>query len=219
MTTTTLAFRNTTFEIVDHQGLPWLRSPQIAEALEYSQPNRINDLYNRNSDEFTDQMTALVDLDTGGGKQTVRIFSLRGAHLLAMLARTTVAKDFRKWVLDILDRQNAPQPKPATLSHEQRKHLALTTRNFTHSDHWNPDQSLNFDAALQTISDFEKFLVVCDSHGLQTGNLAQRLLYTRQFLANYHSRLQHGAELVIQLARQVNVNAYPTRVNDRGVQF
>jgi prophage antirepressor-like protein len=35
--------------------------------------------------------------------QKTRIFSLRGAHLLAMFARTKVAKEFRRWVLDILD--------------------------------------------------------------------------------------------------------------------
>lgn len=31
----------------------------------------------------------------------VRIFSLRGCHLLAMLARTAIAKQFRVWVLKV----------------------------------------------------------------------------------------------------------------------
>lgn len=35
----------------------------------------------------------------------IRIFSLRGAHLIAMFARTQIAKEFRKWVLDILDKE------------------------------------------------------------------------------------------------------------------
>lgn len=48
-------------------------------------------------------MTALIDLPTKGGIQQVRIFSLRGAHLLAMFARTKVAKEFRHWVLDVLE--------------------------------------------------------------------------------------------------------------------
>ncbi|MDQ9668887.1 hypothetical protein RF033_15005, partial [Serratia marcescens] len=34
-----------------------------------------------------------------------RIFSLRGAHLIGMFARTKLAKEFRKWVLDILDQE------------------------------------------------------------------------------------------------------------------
>ena len=105
MTTTELVFQNTEFSIVDRNNQPWLRSPQIAEALGYSQANRIADVYSRHADEFTDSMTAIVKLPTMGGDQETRIFSLRGAHLLAMLSRTAVAKEFRKWVLDILDKE------------------------------------------------------------------------------------------------------------------
>ncbi len=43
-------------------------------------------------------------------EKKVRIFSLRGAHLIAMFARTPVAKEFRRWVLDILDREVAHSP-------------------------------------------------------------------------------------------------------------
>ncbi|OOC12774.1 hypothetical protein BM451_14785 [Dickeya dadantii] len=35
----------------------------------------------------------------------IRIFSLRGAHPLAMFARTPVAKESRRWVLDILGQE------------------------------------------------------------------------------------------------------------------
>ena len=38
------------------------------------------------------------------GAGRCRIFSLRGCHLLAMFARTPVAKQFRHWVLDVLDK-------------------------------------------------------------------------------------------------------------------
>jgi len=37
--------------------------------------------------------------------KTIRIFSLRGCHLIAMFSKTDIAKQFRKWVLDILDRE------------------------------------------------------------------------------------------------------------------
>lgn len=37
------------------------------------------------------------------------IFSLRGCHLVAMFARTPVAKAFRRWVLDVLDKLDAEQ--------------------------------------------------------------------------------------------------------------
>lgn len=91
-----LVFRDTQFDITDRNGLPWVRANQIGLALEYKNPElSIAKLYRSNSDEFTDQMTALIDLPTNGGAQQVRIFSLRGAHLLAMFARTKVAKEFR----------------------------------------------------------------------------------------------------------------------------
>ena len=41
----------------------------------------------------------------GNSKKAVRIFSLRGCHLIAMLAKSKVAKEFRKWVLDLLDKE------------------------------------------------------------------------------------------------------------------
>lgn len=108
-----LTFRDTSFNVIDRNGQHWLRSPQIADALGYRQSNRINDVYQRNAAEFTDGMTALIDLPTAGGIQQTRIFSLRGAHLLGMFARTPVAAEFRKWVLDILDALLAPPPVPS----------------------------------------------------------------------------------------------------------
>ena len=56
-----LAFQNTQFSVVDRSNQPWLRSPQIAEALGYNQANRITDVYNRHADEFTDSMTAVIN--------------------------------------------------------------------------------------------------------------------------------------------------------------
>ncbi|MDR3436416.1 BRO family protein [Telmatospirillum sp.] len=61
-------------------------------------------LYQRRADEFTDDMTALVDLPTPGGIQRIRVFSPRGCHLIGMFSRTTKAKAFRRWVLDVLDK-------------------------------------------------------------------------------------------------------------------
>ena len=97
-----LTFHNTQFDIVDRNGEPWLRGRQIDGALGYK-TDSVSRIYERNADEFTDQMTALIELPTKGGIQQVRIFSLRGAHLLAMLSRTKVAKEFRRWVLDVLE--------------------------------------------------------------------------------------------------------------------
>lgn len=99
-----LAFHTTQFEIIDRNSQPWVRANQIGLALDYKNPElSIAKLYRSNAGEFTSNMTALIELDTAGGKQQVRIFSLRGAHLLAMFARTKVAAEFRRWVLDVLE--------------------------------------------------------------------------------------------------------------------
>ncbi|WP_083928694.1 BRO-N domain-containing protein [Oceanimonas smirnovii] len=106
-----LAFHNTQFDIVDHHGKPWLRANQIGLALGYADGKAIQRIYTRHKDEFTDAMTGVVNLTTPGGEQETRIFSLRGAHLLAMFSRTEMAAEFRRWVLDVLDHQPvAPAP-------------------------------------------------------------------------------------------------------------
>lgn len=130
-----LKFEDTTFDVVDRSGNPWLRLHQIGVALGYSRADSVNRIYQANADEFTDSMTDLVELDTNGGKQQVRIFSLRGCHLLAMLARTDKAKAFRKWVLDVLEGLSRPADITGELIsmmsdvvHTQRQTMLLIER-------------------------------------------------------------------------------------------
>lgn len=114
-----LTFNDVQFDVIDRNNQPWVRGYQIGTALGYGENADISirKLYTRHADEFNDAMTAVVTLPTEGGPQDTRIFSLRGCHLLAMFARTPVAKAFRKWVLDVLDMlaasdHPAPQPQP-----------------------------------------------------------------------------------------------------------
>lgn len=106
---TDLTFQNITFEPIYQDGQLWFTSTELAKALGYSRTDNVNRVYARNSDEFTDSMTTTVKMTlvrkTGEVDVMVRVFSLRGAHLIAMFASTQVAKEFRKWVLDILDRE------------------------------------------------------------------------------------------------------------------
>lgn len=102
-----LAFDGVVFDVTVSGGVRWLRGPQIAGALGYNRDDRLSDLYSRNADEFTSDMTQVMRLPTAGGVQQVRVFSLRGAHLLGMLANTDKAKAFRRWVLDVLDQEAA----------------------------------------------------------------------------------------------------------------
>lgn len=115
---TTLTFNNTSLSVINKNNQSFLTAIDLCLALEYSRTSDIMRIYDRNADEFTPEMTALIEMQTNGGKQQVRIFSLRGAHLIAMFARTKVAKEFRRWVLDILDRevsQNTQQNLPLAL--------------------------------------------------------------------------------------------------------
>lgn len=93
----------------------WFTSSDLAKALGYASTKSISNLYSGNSEEFTEAMTMVIGVMTNGinnnlREKKVRIFYLRGAHLIAMFARTPVAKEFRRWVLDILDREVAHSP-------------------------------------------------------------------------------------------------------------
>lgn len=106
----TLTFNEVNFNPVKRNGQIWLTSIDLAKALGYKSTKSVSNLYSNNSDEFTDQMTLVIESVTNGiggskRKMSVRIFSLRGCHAIGFFARTKVAKQFRKWVLDILDRE------------------------------------------------------------------------------------------------------------------
>ena len=126
-----LTFQNTQFNIVDHNNKRWLSAADIACALNYAREDAVSRIYERNSDEFTGEMTETVKLTVSGNYQkTVRIFSLRGAHLIAMFSRTKVAKEFRKWVLDLLDKETQPTLPSLmqrrwliTFDHEGKEHV------------------------------------------------------------------------------------------------
>lgn len=119
-----LSFNDVNLEATTYQNDVWLGSAQIGLALEYANPETaITKLYNRNADEFTLSMTRLVETKTNGGVQKVRVFSLRGCHLLAMFARTNVAKQFRKWVLDVLDKVSGKPVAVAKTHKEERAPL------------------------------------------------------------------------------------------------
>ncbi len=107
---TDLTFQNFTFNPIVEDGQVWLTSTEIAQVLGYSRTDNVSKLYARNADEFTDSMTMTVNMTFNGinnslRNKSVRVYSLRGAHLIAMFSNTPVAKQFRKWVLDILDRE------------------------------------------------------------------------------------------------------------------
>lgn len=126
-----LSFNHVIFKPVElNDDQIWLTSLQLAQALGYKRVDAVTQVYHRNADEFSENMTQVIDFlenvkltfsdKTKKNFETVnltvtdeaeyltnktRIFSLRGCHLIALFSRTKNAKDFRKWVLDILDRE------------------------------------------------------------------------------------------------------------------
>ncbi|GKI52250.1 P22AR C-terminal domain-containing protein [Klebsiella pneumoniae] len=107
----------------------WLTSTEIANALQYKSAKSVTNLFNQNSDEFTSGMTQVIESVTSGNyRKKVRVFSLRGAHLIAMFARTDVAKEFRRWVLDILDREVVHSPIAKQFSDDELCSLAWLWR-------------------------------------------------------------------------------------------
>lgn len=123
-----LCFNDFTFSPITRDNQPWFKSSEIARALGYKREDKVTQIYQRNADEFTEGMTQLVEISAepqnevrgNFGTGRARIFSLRGCHLLAMFARTPVAKAFRKWVLDVIEQygDRVPVEQPVTLNDE-----------------------------------------------------------------------------------------------------
>lgn len=155
-----LTFQTVEFKVIDRHGQTWLTMRDITAAL-YSGTEggdtsvtpgaeggsrsvtpsaeaSMRRVFARHAHEFTADMTALVKLQTAKGLQKVRIFSLRGAYLLGMLARTTKAEAFRRWVLDVLEGvTRAPAALHARLIEAEQEEAQSFTRARVHSQGMN----------------------------------------------------------------------------------
>ena len=110
--TTALTFNAITLTPINHQNSLWIRAVELAKALGFKREDQAAKIYRAHADEFTPDMAQLVEItDNADSAFPVKslIFSLRGCHLVAMFARTPVAKAFRRWVLDVLDKLDAEQ--------------------------------------------------------------------------------------------------------------
>lgn len=126
-------FHGVTLNPVENVTGVWLTSADIAKALGYKSTKSISNLFAQYEDEFSQGMTMVIESVTNGingstRRMKVRVFSLRGSHLIAMFARTPVAKEFRRWVLDILDREVAHSPIAKQFSDDELCSLAWLWR-------------------------------------------------------------------------------------------
>lgn len=156
MASLALSFNDVNFSPVQQDGQIWLTANELAKALDYKSAKSVTNLFNANKDEFSPSMSLVIESVTLGNievidsvtsirtrnlRKKIRIFSLRGCHLIAMFARTTVAKQFRKWVLDILDKEVGPpvsktHKSERTPLHDAHALLVAKTKHLSSSDAW-----------------------------------------------------------------------------------
>ncbi|KPU02824.1 hypothetical protein AN697_21000 [Enterobacter cloacae subsp. cloacae] len=117
-------FQGFAFNPVTEGGAIWFTSTELAKALGYKKTDAISQIYARNADEFSESMSLTLNMKVNRinnslRNKSVRVYSLRGAHLVAMFASTPKAKDFRRWALDILDREVQDSPIAKQFSDEE----------------------------------------------------------------------------------------------------
>lgn len=113
-----LSFEDKPMPLIEYNGRLWLKSSDIACALGYSRDDKISRLYSRHSQEFSASMTVIhrnPTLGQGNPPTECRLFSLRGAHLLAMFSRTAKGMEFRRWALDQLEKIENEKPEDQSI--------------------------------------------------------------------------------------------------------
>lgn len=145
MSSLALSFNEVNFTSVQQNSQIQLTATELAKALGYAKSDAVTQVYERNRDEFNLSMTLTLNLSVSKKSKnltkTIRIFSLRGCHLIAMFSKTDIAKQFRKWVLDILDRE-VGQPVAKTHKsertplHDAHAMLVAKTKHLNSSEAW-----------------------------------------------------------------------------------
>lgn len=144
MSSLSLSFNDVNFSPVQHNNQIWLTASELAKALGYAKSDAVTQIYERNKDEFNSDMTLTLKLSVkgfgnGNSLKETRIFNPRGCHLITFFARTSVAKQFRKWVLDVLDKEmGAPVAKTHKSEREPLTNavnlLVAKTKHLNYSD-------------------------------------------------------------------------------------
>lgn len=202
MNSLTLSFNDVNFHpVTQNDGQIWLSSSELAKVLGYKSAKSVSNLYNSNKDEFSDSMTTVTESmtvrKTGTVKMPLRIFSLRGCHLIAMFARTDVAKAFRKWVLDVLDKEVGisvckTTKDERTALHEAHALLVTKTKHLNVSDAWKLiHQRFNVDDIKDIPYDSIPVAVEYVHHLIALYSNADRKQYSDADQQNVHALASH----------------------------
>lgn len=81
----TLSFNGVVLTPISYNSQIYLTASELAKALGYARPDYVSTIYSRNIDEFSSDMAQIVT-NPHNDNLSVRIFSLRGCHLIAMFA-------------------------------------------------------------------------------------------------------------------------------------
>lgn len=187
MSSLALSFNEVNFTSVQQNSQIQLTATELAKALGYAKSDAVTQVYERNRDEFNLSMTLTLNLSVSKKSKnltkTIRIFSLRGCHLIAMFSKTDIAKQFRKWVLDILDRE-VGQPVAKTHKsertplHDAHAMLVAKTKHLNSSEAWkiinqrfgtNSIDEIPYEAILVAVEYVHHLIALYSSAGKQGG--------------------------------------------------
>ncbi len=101
----------------------WFTSSNIASALKYANSRAVTMIYNKYSDEFSAGMTQVLEVSTSGNYRKSASFLTTRCPPNRDVCSPPVAKEFRRWVLDILDRQAECSPIAKQFTDEELVNL------------------------------------------------------------------------------------------------
>lgn len=102
--TNLIKFQNQNIKLTTFNGESYLNGNQIGSCLELAFPAKaVAKIYRKHKKEFTPEMSIAAEMPTATGNKLTRIYSLRGAALIAMYAQTPIAAQFRAFILDVLE--------------------------------------------------------------------------------------------------------------------
>lgn len=103
---------DTRVTLISHENRYWLTAEDVGRCLGYGAGNErkgVVSVFNRHSDEFSEEDTCVVNLTTQGQARQIRIFSQTGCVKLGFFSNTPTAKTFRKWAARVLAGEMQPQ--------------------------------------------------------------------------------------------------------------
>ncbi|HGE8287427.1 TPA: Bro-N domain-containing protein [Serratia marcescens] len=120
-------------------GKIWFTAEQLAKLLGYADVKQVNKIFQRHKEEFTESMTTLTKVTVINKNNEleyvqIRLFSLRGAHLIGMLSRTKIAKELRIWLLDLAEQETSAPQGGVHHTIEQMRNIVATARKASDED-------------------------------------------------------------------------------------